>query len=264
MYKVNKLLEEDIKMRISLELRKVLLHLNMGNISQAETQMQITQEYMNSTVSVLINQDPVPINEISNQNPTAINEFKKKENLELTEDLVVNDEVNVEEIKEEIKEEKAPIKVQKQKKVFELRNFEILKTTVENDFKLISKRINLMKIKQKADEDLKKKVNLPEVQRLYQEILSKDPKNVKVMSNLGMLHLERGEWEQSLELFRACEKLIEEQEALFQLELTWGDKSYLESIKRKLILRKAKAYEIAGQLQEALEQVKVLLRIDYK
>jgi tetratricopeptide (TPR) repeat protein len=119
---------------------------------------------------------------------------------------------------------------------------------IEKDKILIESRMKNEKLKEKGDNLLKGK-NLEEAEKVYKEVLYIEPENERVLSNLSMIYLFMGKYD---EVISICSKIL----GIFQKfkeKIKFKNMNNLFEI--KVLLRRAKCYEIKNEMSNAQKDI---------
>ena len=125
---------------------------------------------------------------------------------------------------------------------------------IEKDKILIESRMKNEKLKEKGDNFLKKK-NFEESEKIYKEILNIEPENERVLSNLSMIYLFQGKYDDVISI---CTKIL----GIFQ---KFKEKIKIKNMNNlfeiKVLLRRAKCYEIKNEMYKAQKDVESIEKL---
>ena len=125
---------------------------------------------------------------------------------------------------------------------------------IEKDKILIESRMKNEKLKEKGDNLLKGK-NLEEAEKVYKEVLYIEPENERVLSNLSMIYLFMGKYD---EVISICSKIL----GIFQKfkeKIKFKNMNNLFEI--KVLLRRAKCYEIKNEMSNAQKDIESIEKL---
>ena len=126
---------------------------------------------------------------------------------------------------------------------------------IENDKKLIESRMNNEKLKLEGDNLLKQK-KLEEAEQVYKKILECEPENERVLSNLSLLYLTQEKYD---EVIQICSKILNIF-AKFKEKIKIKNMNNLFEI--KVLLRRAKCYEIKNEMSKAQKDVESIEKLE--
>ena len=125
---------------------------------------------------------------------------------------------------------------------------------IEKDKVLIESRMKNEKLKEKGDNLLKGK-KLEEAEKVYKEILSIEPENERVLSNLSMIYLFQGKYD---EVISICTKIL----GIFQkFKERIKIKNMNNLFEIKVLLRRAKCYEIKNEMYKAQKDIESIEKL---
>ena len=125
---------------------------------------------------------------------------------------------------------------------------------IEKDKILIESRMKNEKLKEKGDNLLKGK-NLEAAEKVYKEVLYIEPENERVLSNLSMIYLFKGKYD---EVISICSKIL----GIFQKfkeKIKFKNMNNLFEI--KVLLRRAKCYEIKNEMYNAQKDIESIEKL---
>ena len=125
---------------------------------------------------------------------------------------------------------------------------------IEKDKKLIESRMNNEKLKEEGDNFLREK-NLEKAEIIYKKILDIEPDNERVLSNLSMIYLFQGKHD---EVIRICTKILQIF-SKFKERIKIKNMNNLFEI--KILLRRAKCYEIKNEMESAQKDVESIEKL---
>ena len=125
---------------------------------------------------------------------------------------------------------------------------------IEKDKILIESRMKNEKLKEDGDKLLKQK-KLEEAEKIYKQILDIEPENERVLSNLSMIYLFQGKYD---EVISICTKIL----GIFQ---KFKEKIKIKNMNNlfeiKVLLRRAKCYEIKNEMYKAQKDVESIEKL---
>ena len=125
---------------------------------------------------------------------------------------------------------------------------------IEKDKVLIESRMKNEKLKEKGDNLLKGK-KLEEAEKVYKEILNIEPENERVLSNLSMIYLFQGKYD---EVISICTKIL----GIFQkFKERIKIKNMNNLFEIKVLLRRAKCYEIKNEMYKAQKDIESIEKL---
>ena len=125
---------------------------------------------------------------------------------------------------------------------------------IEKDKVLIESRMKNEKLKEKGDNLLKGK-NFEEAEKVYKEILNIEPENERVLSNLSMIYLFQGKYD---EVISICTKIL----GIFQkFKERIKIKNMNNLFEIKVLLRRAKCYEIKNEMYKAQKDIESIEKL---
>ena len=125
---------------------------------------------------------------------------------------------------------------------------------IENDKKLIESRMKNEKLKENGDKLLVQK-KLDEAEKIYKEILDIEPDNERVLSNLSMIYLFQGKYDDVISI---CTKIL----GIFQkFKERIKIKNMNNLFEIKILLRRAKCYEIKNEMYKAQKDVESIEKL---
>ena len=125
---------------------------------------------------------------------------------------------------------------------------------IEKDKILIESRMKNEKLKEKGDNFLKGK-NFEEAEKVYKEILEIEPENERVLSNLSMIYLFQGKYD---EVISICTKIL----GIFQkFKERIKIKNMNNLFEIKVLLRRAKCYEIKNDMEKAQKDIESIEKL---
>ena len=125
---------------------------------------------------------------------------------------------------------------------------------IEKDKVLIESRMKNEKLKEKGDNLLKGK-KLEEAEKVYKEILNIEPENERVLSNLSMIYLFHGKYD---EVISICTKIL----GIFQkFKERIKIKNMNNLFEIKVLLRRAKCYEIKNEMYKAQKDIESIEKL---
>ena len=125
---------------------------------------------------------------------------------------------------------------------------------IEKDKKLIESRMNNEKLKEEGDNFLREK-KLEKAEIIYKKILDIEPDNERVLSNLSMIYLFQGKHD---EVIRICTKILQIF-SKFKERIKIKNMNNLFEI--KILLRRAKCYEIKNEMDSAQKDVESIEKL---
>ena len=125
---------------------------------------------------------------------------------------------------------------------------------IEKDKKLIESRMNNEKLKEEGDNFLREK-KLEKAEIVYKKILDIEPDNERVLSNLSMIYLFQGKHD---EVIRICTKILQIF-SKFKERIKIKNMNNLFEI--KILLRRAKCYEIKNEMESAQKDVESIEKL---
>ena len=125
---------------------------------------------------------------------------------------------------------------------------------IEKDKILIESRMKNEKLKEKGDTLLKER-KLEEAEKVYKEILDIEPENERVLSNLSLIYLQKKKYD---EVISICTKIL----GIFQkFKERIKIKNMNNSFEIKVLLRRAKCYEIKNDMSKAQKDVESIEKL---
>jgi tetratricopeptide (TPR) repeat protein len=125
---------------------------------------------------------------------------------------------------------------------------------IEKDKVLIESRMKNEKLKENGDKLLVQK-KFEEAEKIYKEILDIEPENERVLSNLSMIYLFQGKHD---EVISICTKIL----GIFQ---KFKEKIKIKNMNNlfeiKVLLRRAKCYEIKNEMYKAQKDVESIEKL---
>ena len=125
---------------------------------------------------------------------------------------------------------------------------------IEKDKFLIESRMKNEILKEKGDKVLKEK-KLEDAEKIYKEILDIEPENERVLSNLSMVYLFQGKYD---EVIQICSKIL----GIFQ---RFKEKIKIKNMNNlfeiKVLLRRAKCYEIKNEMFKAQKDIESIEKL---
>ena len=125
---------------------------------------------------------------------------------------------------------------------------------IEKDKILIESRMKNEKLKKKGDNLFKEK-KFEEAEKIYKEILDIEPENERVLSNLSLIYLRDKKYE---EVISICTKVL----GIFQ---KFKEKIKIKNMNNlfeiKILLRRAKCYEILNDMNKAQKDVESIEKL---
>ena len=125
---------------------------------------------------------------------------------------------------------------------------------IEKDKILIESRMKNEKLKEKGDNLFKEK-KFEEAEKIYKEILDIEPENERVLSNLSLIYLRDKKYE---EVISICTKVL----GIFQ---KFKEKIKIKNMNNlfeiKILLRRAKCYEILNDMNKAQKDVESIEKL---
>ena len=125
---------------------------------------------------------------------------------------------------------------------------------IEKDKVLIESRMKNEKLKENGDKLLMQK-KFEEAEKIYKEILGIEPENERVLSNLSMIYLFQGKHD---EVISICTKIL----GIFQ---KFKEKIKIKNMNNlfeiKVLLRRAKCYEIKNEMYKAQKDVESIEKL---
>ena len=125
---------------------------------------------------------------------------------------------------------------------------------IEKDKLLIESRMKNEKLKENGDKLLVQK-KFEEAEKIYKEILDIEPENERVLSNLSMIYLFQGKHD---EVISICTKIL----GIFQ---KFKEKIKIKNMNNlfeiKVLLRRAKCYEIKNEMYKAQKDVESIEKL---
>ena len=126
---------------------------------------------------------------------------------------------------------------------------------IEDDKILIMNRMENEKLKKEGDKFLSEKEYI-KAEEIYNKILSNEPSNERVLSNISLIYLQQEKYEQVIE---CCSKIL-------KIFSTFKEKINLKNTNNlfeiKILLRRAKCYEILGNMQQAEKDVERIEKLE--
>jgi len=125
---------------------------------------------------------------------------------------------------------------------------------IEKDKLLIESRMNNEKLKEEGDNLLRQK-KYEEAENIYNKILSIEPNNERVLSNLSMIYLFQGKHD---EVIKLCSQIL----AIFnKFKERIKIKNMNNLFEIKILLRRAKCYEIKNEMEKAQKDVESIEKL---
>ena len=125
---------------------------------------------------------------------------------------------------------------------------------IEKDKILIESRMKNEKLKENGDKLLREK-KLDEAEKIYKEILEIEPENERVLSNLSMIYLMKGKHD---EVISICSKIL----GIFsKFKERIKIKNMNNLFEIKVLLRRAKCYEIKNDMDKAQKDVESIEKL---
>ena len=125
---------------------------------------------------------------------------------------------------------------------------------IEKDKFLIESRMKNEILKEKGDKVLREK-KLEDAEKIYKEILDIEPENERVLSNLSMVYLFQGKYD---EVIQICSKIL----GIFQ---RFKEKIKIKNMNNlfeiKVLLRRAKCYEIKNEMFKAQKDIESIEKL---
>ena len=125
---------------------------------------------------------------------------------------------------------------------------------IEKDKFLIESRMKNEILKEKGDKALREK-KLEDAEKIYKEILDIEPENERVLSNLSMVYLFQGKYD---EVIQICSKIL----GIFQ---RFKEKIKIKNMNNlfeiKVLLRRAKCYEIKNEMFKAQKDIESIEKL---
>ena len=125
---------------------------------------------------------------------------------------------------------------------------------IEKDKVLIESRMKNEKLKEKGD-NLFREGKIDEAEKTYKEILDIEPENERVLSNLSMIYLKKGKHD---EVISICTKIL----GIFS---KFKEKIKIKNMNNlfeiKILLRRAKCYEIKNDMYKAQKDVESIEKL---
>ena len=125
---------------------------------------------------------------------------------------------------------------------------------IEKDKILIESRMKNEKLKEEGDNFLKKK-NLEQAEKIYKQILDIEPENERVLSNLSMIYLFQGKYDEVISLSTKILGIFQK----FKEKIKIKNMNNLFEI--KVLLRRAKCYEIKNEMYKAQKDVESIEKL---
>ena len=125
---------------------------------------------------------------------------------------------------------------------------------IEKDKILIESRMNNEKLKEEGDNLLRQK-KYEEAENIYNKILSIEPNNERVLANLSMIYLFQGKHD---EVIKLCSKIL----TIFnKFKERIKIKNMNNLFEIKILLRRAKCYEIKNEMEKAQKDVESIEKL---
>ena len=125
---------------------------------------------------------------------------------------------------------------------------------IEKDKILIESRMKNEKLKEKGD-TLLKETKIEEAEKVYKEILDIEPENERVLSNLSLIYLQKKKYD---EVISICTKIL----GIFQkFKERIKIKNMNNSFEIKVLLRRAKCYEIKNEMSKAQKDIELIEKL---
>ena len=125
---------------------------------------------------------------------------------------------------------------------------------IEKDKVLIESRMNNEKLKEEGDNLLRQK-KYEEAENIYNKILSIEPNNERVLANLTMIYLFQGKHD---EVIKLCSQIL----SIFN---KFKEKIKIKNMNNlfeiKILLRRAKCYEIKNEMEKAQKDVESIEKL---
>ena len=125
---------------------------------------------------------------------------------------------------------------------------------IEKDKILIESRMNNEKLKEEGDNLLRQK-KYEEAENIYNKILSIEPNNERVLANLSMIYLFQGKHD---EVIKLCSQIL----SIFnKFKERIKIKNMNNLFEIKILLRRAKCYEIKNEMEKAQKDVESIEKL---
>ena len=125
---------------------------------------------------------------------------------------------------------------------------------IEKDKNLIESRMKNEKLKEEGDNYLRGK-NYENAEKIYNEILNIEPNNERVLSNLSMIYLFQGKYD---EVINMCSKIL----MIFnKFKERIKIKNMNNLFEIKILLRRAKCYEIKNDMEKAQKDIESIEKL---
>ena len=125
---------------------------------------------------------------------------------------------------------------------------------IEKDKVLIESRMNNEKLKEEGDNLLRQK-KYEEAENIYNKILSIEPNNERVLANLSMIYLFQGKHD---EVIKLCSQIL----TIFnKFKERIKIKNMNNLFEIKILLRRAKCYEIKNEMEKAQKDVESIEKL---
>ena len=125
---------------------------------------------------------------------------------------------------------------------------------IEKDKNLIESRMNNEKLKEEGDNFLRAK-NFENAEKIYNQILNIEPNNERVLSNLSMIYLFQGKYD---EVINICSKIL----MIFnKFKERIKIKNMNNLFEIKVLLRRAKCYEIKNDMEKAQKDIESIEKL---
>ena len=125
---------------------------------------------------------------------------------------------------------------------------------IEKDKTLIESRMNNEKLKEEGDNYLRQK-EYEKAENIYNKILNIEPNNERVLSNLSMIYLFQGKYD---EVINICTKIL----GIFnKFKERIKIKNMNNLFEIKILLRRAKCYEIKNEMEKAQKDVESIEKL---
>ena len=125
---------------------------------------------------------------------------------------------------------------------------------IEKDKVLIESRMNNEKLKEEGDNLLRQK-KYEEAENIYNKILSIEPNNERVLANLSMIYLFQGKHD---EVIKLCSQIL----SIFnKFKERIKIKNMNNLFEIKILLRRAKCYEIKNEMEKAQKDVESIEKL---
>ncbi|MCQ2815627.1 MAG: tetratricopeptide repeat protein [archaeon] len=128
---------------------------------------------------------------------------------------------------------------------------------IEYDKKIIQNRMNNEEKKKEGDSYLSKKDYI-NAKKIYESILEMEPENERVLSNLSLIYLAQNNYDEVIE---CCNKIIK---IFKQFKEKIKFKNINNSFEIKVLLRRAKCYEIKNEMHLAEKDINSIEKLSIK